>query len=210
MRLHEGEPQFAVAEVVRVDDLVDRVVALAPEPTGPFLLAIDGRSASGKTTLAGRVAAHVPGAAVVHTDDVAWWHSRFGWDDLLLEGIIRPLRGGLDVSYRPPPWDARDRPGAICVRADAPIVVIEGVGSGRRSLQRELDAVIWVQTDRDVTDARDALRVAAGEVDQADYDGWMAEENPFQQAERTWERADILVSGGSPSADDPDEVVLLR
>jgi hypothetical protein len=43
------------------------------------VLAVDGRSSSGKTTLAARIQAAVTGSAVVHTDDLAWWHSRFGW-----------------------------------------------------------------------------------------------------------------------------------
>ena len=49
----------------------------------PVVLAVDGRSSSGKTTLAGRLRDVVAGSAVVHTDDIAWWHSRFGWADLL-------------------------------------------------------------------------------------------------------------------------------
>jgi hypothetical protein len=35
--------------------------------------------ANGKTTLAARLQDVVKGSAVVHTDDIAWWHSRFGW-----------------------------------------------------------------------------------------------------------------------------------
>jgi hypothetical protein len=42
----------------------------------PVVLAVDGRSSSGKTTLAARLRDAVAGSAVVHTDDVAWWHSR--------------------------------------------------------------------------------------------------------------------------------------
>jgi uridine kinase len=49
----------------------------------PVVLAVDGRSPSGKTTLAARQADAVAGSVVVHTDDVAWQHSRFGWADLL-------------------------------------------------------------------------------------------------------------------------------
>ena len=44
----------------------------------PVVLAVDGRSSSGKTTLAARLRDAVAGSAVVHTDDIAWWHSRFG------------------------------------------------------------------------------------------------------------------------------------
>ena len=68
----------------------------------PVVLAVDGRSNGGKTTLAARIGEAVPGSAVVHTDDIAWAHSRFGWTDLLIEGILVPVRQGLPVSYRPP------------------------------------------------------------------------------------------------------------
>lgn len=36
----------------------------------------------------------VPGSVVVHTDDVAWQHSRFGWADLLNEGILNSCACG--------------------------------------------------------------------------------------------------------------------
>jgi hypothetical protein len=57
----------------------------------PVVLAVDGRSSSGKTTLAGRLRHVVAGSAVVRTDDIAWWHSRFGWADLLVDGVFGPL-----------------------------------------------------------------------------------------------------------------------
>jgi hypothetical protein len=44
----------------------------------PVVLAIDGRSSGGKTMLAGQLQAAVTGSAIVHTDDIAWWYSRFG------------------------------------------------------------------------------------------------------------------------------------
>jgi hypothetical protein len=39
----------------------------------PVVLAVDGRSSSGKTTLAVQLQGVVAGSAVVHTDDIAWW-----------------------------------------------------------------------------------------------------------------------------------------
>jgi hypothetical protein len=60
-------------------------------------------SSSGKTTLAGRLRDVVAGAAVVHTDDIAWWHSRFGWAGLLTDRVLLPARAGQPVRYRPPP-----------------------------------------------------------------------------------------------------------
>lgn len=112
------------------------------------------------------------------------------------------------LNYRPPAWDARSREGSIIVPDDAALVVIEGVGSGRRSLMDHLDAVIWVQTDLDVTEQRNRERVDAGETDQAGYEGWMAEEVPFQAIEKTWDRADLVVSG--LPGDDPGSVLVLH
>jgi len=70
----------------------------------PVILAVDGRSNAGKTTLAARIGEAVPGSAVVHTDDIAWEHSRFGWSDLLADGILAPARQGRAVAFRPPRW----------------------------------------------------------------------------------------------------------
>ena len=44
----------------------------APPPGRPLVVGVDGRSAGGKSTVSDRLAA-VTGAAVVHTDDVAWY-----------------------------------------------------------------------------------------------------------------------------------------
>jgi hypothetical protein len=92
----------------------------------PVVLAVDGRSNGGKTTLAARIGRAVPGSAVVHTDDIAWAHSRFGWADLLIDGILAPAHQGLAVSYRPPSWAEHGREGAIEVPACCPLLVIEG------------------------------------------------------------------------------------
>jgi hypothetical protein len=63
----------------------------------PAVLAIDGRSSGGKTTLAGRLQGVVAGSAVVHTDDIAWRYSRFGWAELLVNEILIPVRAGRPV-----------------------------------------------------------------------------------------------------------------
>jgi hypothetical protein len=158
----------------------------------PRVLAVDGRSGSGKSTLVDRLVAALPGAAVVHTDDVAWHHDFFDWADLLVDGVLAPWRAGRDVAYRPPPWDARGRPGAITVPSAAPLLVVEGVGAGRKAFAPYLDALIWVQTDRAVATRR-GLERDGGDV--AFWDEWEARERPFLAADRPWARADLVVSG---------------
>ena len=177
-------------------------------PGTPSIVAVDGRSASGKTTLAGRLAAAVPGAAVVHTDDIAWHHAVLDWDDLLRVGVLEPARRGEAVAYRPPKWDEYGRAGAVVVPAGVRALIVEGVGATRRTLSPLLDATVWVQADAGVLHRRNEARVAAGEISPADYRAWMAEEEPFLLDDRAWERADVVVAGTPELPHDPETEVV--
>jgi len=90
------------------------VVRTAGDPVGrPRVVAVDGRGASGKSTLAKRLSAAVPSSVVVSTDDRAWHHSFFGWTVLLAVGVLEPVRRGDAVSYRPLPGGTVDAPGQL-------------------------------------------------------------------------------------------------
>ena len=182
-----------------LDDLVAR---LPVRPAGrPLLVAVNGPSSSGKSSLTARLAAALPGSAVMHTDDLAWHHGVLSWDGLLVDGVLTPVRAGRAVAFRPPAWDARDRPGAVEVPAGIDYLLVEGVGVGRASLHDAFDVHLWVETPREIRLARDAVRVAAGEMEPADYTAWMAEEDAHFASDRPWERADVVVEG---HGDGPD------
>jgi predicted kinase len=182
--------------VATTDEILTRVRRAVGEPAGrPPVLAVDGRSSSGKSTFAGRLAQIWDGAAVVHTDDIAWRQAVLDWTDLLVDGVLTPARAGRPVAFRPPKWDEGDRPGAIEVPPECTLLIVEGVGSGRRALAAHLDAVIWVESPPDDVDRRNAARVAAGETTDEHFDAWQAEEAPFVEAEQTWERAAFLIAG---------------
>ena len=210
MALGEGEPAVARWRVVRLTELAGLVLDAAGTSTGrPPIVALDGRSSSGKTTLARRLEGAIPGAVTVHTDDIAWWHSCFGWAELLAYGVLEPLWRGQAVAYRPPAWEERDRPGAIEVASDASMVIVEGVGAGRRETAHLLDAVVWVQSDLGVIERRNAARVAAGETDADGVARWMQEEFPFVADQRPWERAFVVVGGTPELSHDPSTEVVL-
>ena len=155
IRLPEGEPAFG-PWVDRSFADIGEMIGMSSGTRG--VMAVDGRSASGKTTFADGIAAAVEGSVVVHTDDVAWHHSFFGWTDLLVEGVLEPFRAGQDVSYRPPAWDERGRNGSIDVPAGTSWLIIEGVGAARSELTGHLDATVWVQSDFDVARERGIQR----------------------------------------------------
>ena len=190
-------------------DVCAELLALAASRApgqAPPVIAVDGRSAAGKSTFAARMAGVVADVAVVHTDDIAWHHSFFGWADLMRGGVLEPVRRGEDVSYRPPAWVGRGRPGGVEVRAGCRAVVIEGVGAGRRELADLVDALVWVQSDAAGARTRGIAR-DGGDV--AFWDEWDAEEVPFLDRHRPWERADVIIAGLPVLDHDRDHEVLV-
>jgi len=123
------------------------------------VLAVDRRSSSGKTTLAARLRDAVKGSSVVHTDDIARQHSRPGWADLLIDGILIPARGGHKVTFRPPLWEEHQRAVAIEVPTGCALFIIEGVGAARRESAHLIDAAVWVQSDEREIERRSRARV---------------------------------------------------
>ena len=208
MRLAPEEPEAGPWRVALLADVVGSL--LRPRRAGsaagpPVIVALDGRSNNGKTTLAARMAAVAAGSAVVHIDDIAWQHSRFGWADLLIDGILTPASQGEPVSFRPPRWQDHGRSGCITVPAGCSLLIVEGVGAGRIETSNLIDWLIWVQADQGEADQRGLDRV--GRPGQAptilDTQEWMAEEVPFVAADRAWERADLVACGSPELAHDP-------
>lgn len=204
-----GEPAAGPWRLEPVARFARLVLAAAGDPSGrPRVVAVDGRSASGKTTVAAVLSAAVPASVVVHTDDVAWHHSFFGWSDLLVDGVLEPARRGEPVSYRPPAWAARARDGAIEVPAGQELLVVEGVGAARRELLALLDAVVWVQSDLGEAERRGLVRDGDDQAAVDFWREWMAEEVPFLREQRPWDRAAVLVAGTPPVPHDRDQVLV--
>jgi hypothetical protein len=120
----EGDPWRAEPVAVIVEALVQLGQGRAASGRG-VVLAVAGRSSSGKTTLAARLQNTVRGSAVVHTDDIACWYSRFGWADLLINGVLVPFHRGEPVNFRPPGWAGHGREGSIEVAARCPLLAVE-------------------------------------------------------------------------------------
>jgi len=178
--------------------------------TRPAVLGVNGHSSSGKTSLARRLGAALPGADVLHTDDLAWHQGVFAWDALLVEKVLPVVRSGAPLDYRPPQWVARGRTDSIRLRPSLQWLVVEGVGASQASVRGELDAVLWVETEEMTRLGRDVVRVEENrEMSVADFHSWMAEENAYVVAERPWEHADLVVYGGLTVEHDRDTEVVL-
>ena len=183
--------------VAALGELVDRVVAVG-SPRRPVVVAVNGHSSSGKTTLAGRLAAALPDAAVLHTDDLATDEGVFAWDGPLRDQVLPVVRAGEPLSHPAPQWwRARGLTGSVTLPGSLRYLVVEGVGASQASVRDAYDLVVWVETEEPTRLARDLRRLAAGEMSTPGaYAGWMAEENAYTTVERPWEHADLLVYGG--------------
>jgi hypothetical protein len=205
MELGPGEPAAEAGPVETFADFARTLIETTGAVAGrPRIVAVDGRGGGGKTVLARGLGRIMARSAVVHSDDVAWGHSRFGWDDLMAGGVLGPLRAGRPVSYRPPGWDNDVREGRLDVPAGRETVLVEGVGVGRRSLAPLADVLVWVQSDfaeaRRRGIGRDMAEIGR-DPDEAvrRWDEWEAEEVPFLLADRPWDRAHFIVEVVSPA-----------
>lgn len=194
--------------MVPLSTLADRVREQA-QTRRLTVVAVNGHSSSGKTTLAGRLAEVLPGAAVLHTDDLAWNHGVFSWEELLRDDVLPVVRAGEPLDYQPPQWQARGRTDSITLPGSLEYLLVEGVGASQASLRDGYDLVIWVETEEPTRSARELVRLAAGEMSDGGFERWMAEENAYTTAERPWEHVDLLVYGGDSIPRDPTTEVVL-
>lgn len=167
-----------------------------------FVIAVDGRSASGKTTFA-KALARALNAPLVHTDDVAWHHSFFDWWPLLIEHIVLPFKAGTAIDWTPEAWTAKGRSGSIQIPAAA-FLIIEGVSSSRLELSAYLDFCVWIETDPKNAEQRGLER--DGPEDYMFWFEWQAAEIPFLEADQPWKRAQLIVDGNQ-SVPDSDQFV---
>jgi uridine kinase len=203
------EPAFGPWTAMTPIGVMDRLrEAVGPAEGVVGVLAVDGRSGGGKTTVAGRLAAAIDACAVVHTDDISWHHSFFDWADLLIEQVLLPVGRGEAVDYRPEAWRERDREGSISVPAPLRWLIVEGVGAARRELAPYIDAVLWVQSDDASARERGIARDGGDAEATSFWDEWMAAEEPFLADHRPWERAHLVINGTPPAGTDQAGILI--
>lgn len=132
----------------------------------PFTIALDGRSAAGKTTLAARLAESLD-ATVIEGDDFYAGGTEvraakpadlvaacIDWPQQRL--VLETLRAGREAAWHAFDWESFD--GRVCtqltLKAARPFVILEGVYSARPELSDLIDLAVFVRTDEGVREAR--------------------------------------------------------
>ncbi|MFF3850726.1 uridine kinase [Streptomyces sp. NPDC002328] len=173
-----------------IDQLAARLRRLPPSCGPVRLVGVDGHAGSGKSTFAGRLADALGGAPVLHLDDIASHDELFSWTARLLTEVIEPLGRGETAHYSPYDWRAR---GFASPRPlpPAPVVLIEGVGAGRRALRPYLAQLLWMEVPREEAWARGRSR--DGEEQREFWDGWVDAELRHVAEDPSRPHADLLV-----------------
>ncbi|MGV9565587.1 uridine kinase family protein [Streptomyces sp. NPDC003480] len=173
-----------------IHTLASRLLRLAPSCGPVRLIGVDGHAGSGKSTFTARLAAALDGAPVLHLDDIATHEELFAWTDRLLREVITPLGRGGTAHYRPYEWRTRSFAPARSL-PPAPVVLVEGVGAGRRALRPHLARLLWMEVPREEAWARGRSR--DGEEQSAFWAGWVAAERRHFSEDPSRPFADLLV-----------------
>jgi hypothetical protein len=168
----------------------------APRHGRTRVLAVDGRSGAGKTTFADRLVPLLreqPGRTVglLHLDELyPGWDGLAAAVPLLVEGVLRPLAQGRPAGFTGWDWAAgapgRWRP----VPADD-VLVLEGAGCGSRPCAPYLSLLVWLEAPEQLRRRRALAR--DGDLYTPHWDRWAAQEDLLLAAERTAERADLVL-----------------
>ncbi|MEU1479729.1 hypothetical protein [Streptomyces sp. NPDC005760] len=162
-----------------------------PPSCGPVrLIGVDGHAGSGKSTFAGQLADALDGAPVLHLDDIASHDELFGWTGRLLDEVIAPLGRGERAYYAPYDWHTR-RFGPPRPLPPAPVILLEGVGAGRRALRPHLAQLLWMEVSREESWARGRSRDGAEQREF--WDGWVVAERRHFAEDPSRPFADLLV-----------------
>ncbi|WP_143340380.1 hypothetical protein [Demequina sp. NBRC 110057] len=177
-----------------LDAICAAVLASEPSPGGVRIVLIDGPAGAGKTTLAGRLAAALGGVPVLHADDMyEGWEGLPTLTPLLRDQVVGPLSRGQEARFQRWDWHAGARADAV-VAPPAPVVIVEGVGTGQSAVRGEASVLVWVAAPTDLRHERWLRREGADT--EAAWLRWARAEHDHFLAEGTREAAHVTVDGG--------------
>lgn len=171
----------------------------------PVIIAIDGRSGAGKTTLAVELAAHLRAhhrVSLFHLEDIyPGWNGLLVGIDRYVATVLEPLSRGEAATWTSWDWE-KHYDGDSRVTLPAEIVIVEGVGAAAAPARPLLSAVIWAESPEEVRRTR-ALDRDGGTYEPY-WDQWAAQEEEWLRADDVAQHADVRVQNradGSAAAD---------
>jgi uridine kinase len=183
-----------VSEADDVRDGITRITAsvrrAAPRAGRTRVVAIDGRSGAGKTSLAAELSGRL-NAPVVSLEDLYG-----GWDglergiDLLVSAVLEPLAAGQAARVPRYDWVAGEWAEPTVIEPPD-ILIVEGAGAGARRAAAFESVLVWLEVPAPTRKKRALDRDGATFAPY--WDRWGAQEDAMLDREHTPDRADIVI-----------------
>ncbi|MBT2513666.1 aminodeoxychorismate synthase component I [Arthrobacter sp. ISL-30] len=173
----------------------------------PVIIAIDGRSGAGKTTLAIELAARLREhhkVSLFHLEDIyPGWNGLVTGVERYISTVLAPLRRGESAEWVSWDWDMH-YDGSLRVTQPAEIVIMEGVGAASAGARPMLDAVIWMEASDE--DRRTRALHRDGSSYEPYWDTWAVQEQEWLDADNVAGNADVVVLNND-NDNAPDDVM---
>jgi uridine kinase len=186
----DGEPKPG-APLPPMDSLpIYLLLRAAPRGGATRVVAIDGRSGAGKTSLAETISDQL-NAPVVSLEGLYG-----GWDgiergiDLLVSEVLEPLAAGRAARVPRYDWVAQEWAEPVMLEPPA-VLIVEGVGAGALRPAAFASLLIWLEAPAATRKQRALDR--DGETFAPYWDQWAAQEDLMLTRERTPDRADAII-----------------
>ena len=182
--------------------ITKQVAGLVDKNPTPIVL-IDGRAASGKSSLAAALKNQLfkeleQAPRLIHMDDLyPGWEGLIAGSHYLNQQILQPLKLGKTSSWQLWDWEKAQRG-----RSDEPgngwrefaggtPLIVEGCGSLSRVSAELADYRVWIETEQQVRHQRWLDR--DGEKFNEFWHIWAAQEDEFYQQEKSTQLADLVI-----------------
>ena len=170
------------------------------ETTKPFIIAVDGRSGSGKTTFATALAAALSrhqDTGLLHLEEVYP-----GWQGLAAalqtyRRLAQDLAAGKNAAWQGWDWQ-HQQPGALFELPAQPVIVIEGVGALDSEARQHVDLAIWLEAGAETRKRRALER--DGETFAPYWDDWARQEEQYLAGHQPRQHAQVLLQAGDGEA----------
>lgn len=177
-----------------ITHIADALRRAAPRAGRTRVVAIDGRSGSGKTSLAAALRERLPAPVVALEDLYGGWDGLEHGIDLLVSEVLGPLAAGQPARVPQYDWVTGDWAAPELLEPPEALIV-EGVGAGARRAAAFESLVVWLEVPAGVRRKRAIDR--DGETFAPHWERWAAQEDAMLARERTPDRADIAIRHGS-------------
>lgn len=173
----------------------------------PVIIAIDGRSGAGKTTLAIELAARLREhhkVSLFHLEDIyPGWNGLAAGIERYVSTVLAPLSRSEPAQWVSWDW-SNHYDGDARTTLPAEIVLVEGVGAAAAAARPFLDAVVWA--DSPDQDRRSRALARDGESYEPYWEQWAAQEQDWLAGDDVPAHADVRVLNNADGAA-PEEVL---